>query len=54
MSIPGDDGKEIRVAFTLFNYITVSRLEVQSAAPLFRIWQAAGCLSPICLSYNSD
>lgn len=45
MLIPRNDEKEMRVAFTLFNYVTVSRLDVQTAAPHnkaeagpFRIW----------------
>lgn len=43
--IQQNDEKEMRAAFTLFNYVTVSRLDVQSASPHneaeagpFRIW----------------
>lgn len=48
------------MVFTLFNYITVRRLDVQPTAQHnkakagpFPIWQAAGFLSRICLSYNT-
>lgn len=49
--ILGNDGKEMGVLFTLFNHITVSRLDVRPSA-LLCIWRAAGCLSLLCLSYH--
>lgn len=52
---------EGNVVFTLFNYITVSKLHVKPTAlhnkdeaGSFPIWRAACFLSGICLSYNSD